>query len=354
MFLVYLICFASAFLISILFTLIVKKFAVRLRFFDIPDEQRKKHRGPIPLLGGIAIFLSFWIIAGYLLLCHPLYGVEILGKKLGGIFLASVVLIIMGAIDDARQLSVKTRLLITAATALIAVLGGVGLEKITNPFGGIMQLNFWPIHLGFLGAFFVVADVLVFCWLLAMMYATKILDGLDGLATGIAAIGSLMIFFLATTHKYFQPNVGLLSIIFAGSCLGFLVFNFYPAKIFLGEGGSLFVGFILGVLAIISGGKVATALLVMAIPILDLIRVAYIRIQRKQSIFKGDREHLHFRLLDLGFSHRRAVLLLYFIACFFGVTTLFLQSSQKFFALIFLALLMAGISFWAARKGDIG
>ncbi|MFA5062091.1 MAG: MraY family glycosyltransferase [Patescibacteria group bacterium] len=331
MFYTYLIYFLAALASSILFTIVVRRLALRFQIVDVPDQQRKKHFGPTPLLGGVAIFISFSLVVGFLLL-NPIYGIEIFKNKLIWIAAAGLILIIMGAVDDAKQLSPQFRLLITALAALVAVIGGVGLEKITNPFGGIINFGL------------IVGGIFAFLWLMGMMYTTKILDGLDGLSTGIVFIGALMIFFLTNTKTFFQPNVGLLAIIFAGSCLGFLIFNFNPAKIFLGEGGSLFIGFILGILAIISGGKVATALLVMAIPILDLIRVAVARIRRKQSIFKGDREHLHFRLMDAGWSHKQSVLLMYALAFIFGITTLLFQSQQKLFALVFLVLLMAYVT----------
>ena len=344
--------FLIAFFLSALLTLLVKKIALKLNIIDLPDAQRKLNYRPIPLLGGVAIFLAFWLVAGYFLFIHPIYGMEILSGKMTGVFWASFVLIVLGALDDKKQLSPKLRLLITVVAALIAIGWGLGLEKITNPLGGILTLNFWPITVGS-GTFFLLADILIFIWLMGMMYTTKILDGLDGLSVGTVFIGAVIIFLLSYSTKYYQPNVAILSLIFAGSCLGFLLFNFYPAKIFLGEGGSLFIGLMLGVLAIISGGKVATALLVMAIPILDLARVAYVRIKNKQSVFKGDREHLHFRLLDLGFSHRRAVLLLYFLAFLFGITTLFLQSMQKLYALLVLVILMAIISHLIGRKSAV-
>jgi len=340
MFFTYFGYFVAALLLSVILTLAVRKIAIALRIFDIPDDQRKTHKTPVPLLGGIAVYVSFWLVVLYLLM-HPIYGIDIFKTKLIGVFIASSILIIMGLVDDVKQLSAKIRLAITAVAALVAILFGIGLEKVTNPLGGGI-IN--------LGNFFILAEILIFFWLMGMMYTTKILDGLDGLVGGIATIGAFMILFLTNTAKYFQPNVGLLSAVFAGACLGFLFFNFYPAKIFLGEGGSLFMGFILGILAIIGGGKFATALLVMAIPILDLIRVMAVRVRKKHSIFKGDREHLHFRLVDAGFSQRQAVILLYSVATIFGITTLFLQSRQKLMALAFLVLLMVIINIWLVKK----
>ena len=141
-----------------------------------------------------------------------------------------------------------------------------------------------------------------------------------------------------------------MALVLAGTCLGFLLFNFHPAKIFLGESGSLFVGFMLGVLAVVGGGKLATALLVMAVPILDLARVMYVRHKRGQAIMQGDREHLHFKLLDRGWSERNVVILYYVVAAAFGTTTLFLQSYQKLLALGFLAIAMIAVGWRIANS----
>ena len=320
--------FFLAFFLSLIFTLLIRRIALKFDIVDRPDGGRKLHRSPVPLLGGLAIWFSFWLVVGSVLFFYPLYGIEILSKKLIAAFSGSLILVVLGVMDDRRPLPPKIRLIITAAAALLTVLGGVGLAKITNPFGGYIQLSL------------ILGNFLVWLWLLGLMYTTKILDGLDGLSTGIVFIGAMMIYFLTRTAKFYQPNVGFIALVLAGVCLGFLVFNFYPAKIFLGESGSLFVGFMLGVLAVIAGGKIATALLVMAVPILDLARVIYLRFRRGQPIFQGDRRHLHFQLLDYGLSERQTVLLLYLISFLFGITTLFLQSTQKLLALLFLLLAM--------------
>ncbi|MBU0545640.1 undecaprenyl/decaprenyl-phosphate alpha-N-acetylglucosaminyl 1-phosphate transferase [Patescibacteria group bacterium] len=342
--------FILAFALSLVATYAVKKFAERAGIVDRPDEKVKKHKKAVPLLGGLAIFLSFWLVVAYLAFFTNLFGANLQPQKLIMVFIASVPLMIIGYFDDKHKLPAVWRLGLSAVCVLLLVLGGLGLNKITNPFGGVLYLDFWQINLGFLGYFSLVSGSLVFLWIIGMMYTTKILDGLDGLSTGIASIASFMIFFIANGERWHQPDVALLSLVFAGACLGFLVFNFYPAKIFLGEGGSLFVGFMLGVLSVISGGKIATALLVMAVPILDLARVVFVRARKGQSIFKGDREHMHFRLLDLGFSHRQTVLLYYTIAFIFGITTLFFQSIQKLFALAVLLALMCLFGFWLGKK----
>ncbi|MEK7131207.1 MAG: MraY family glycosyltransferase [Patescibacteria group bacterium] len=329
--------FLAALFLSIIFTLLVKKLARRLKAMDRPDQQRKLHPQPMPLLGGVAIFLSFWTVVLFLIF-HPIYGIEKITGQLIVALISGIIILLIGIVDDFRPLPAKVRLLFVAVTVLMAALYAPWLTKITNPFGGYIELGT------------ITGEILVFLWLMGTTYTVKILDGLDGLAAGVVAIGAFLILLLTSITKFYQPNVALVAAIFLAACLGFLVFNFYPAKIFLGESGSMFLGFMLGVLAIIGGGKLATALLVMAIPILDIIRVVYKRIRRGQPIFTGDREHLHFRLLDSGFSHRQSVLLLYGLAFLFGITTLFLQSLQKLYALLALVILMAIISHYVGRK----
>ena len=174
-----------------------------------------------------------------------------------------------------------------------------------------------------------------------MMYTTKLLDGVDGLVTGVTAIGAFIIFLFTMTTKYYQPDIGLVALILAAACLGFLILNWHPAKIFLGEGGSLFLGFALGVLAIISGGKIAIALLVMGIPILDVIWTIFRRIKAGQNPFKiADKLHLHFRFLELGLTQRQTALIYYLFASIFGLSALFLQSKGKLIALMILASVM--------------
>jgi UDP-N-acetylmuramyl pentapeptide phosphotransferase/UDP-N-acetylglucosamine-1-phosphate transferase len=192
---------------------------------------------------------------------------------------------------------------------------------------------------------------------MVVIYAMKFLDGLDGLATGISSIGTLMIFLLSLTAAYFQPDVALLSTVVLGAMFGFLVFNFHPAAIFLGEGGSTFVGFLVGILAVISGGKLATALLVIGIPLADVAFVVIRRWKRGgfKTIFSGDREHLHHKLLETGLSERGVVFCYYALAGGFGVLTLFLQSREKLIALgllILVAILAAvGLSTKGRGKG---
>ena len=339
----YLIYFFLAFFLSLILTVGVRYL---MRRFGIVDEARKEdrkiHKKSVPLGGGLAIFASFFILA---FLFRNNFSENFDVVHLLGLFLGGLIIIIGGIFDDKYKLKAKQQIWFPIIAALVVVLFKIGPEIITNPFGGVFYLSTWQV-----GQYMILANLLVFFWLMAMMFTTKLLDGLDGLVTGVVSIGAIMIFFLSLQAQWFQPDVALLSILFAGSCVGFLIWNWYPAKIFLGEGGSLFTGFMLGALAIVSGGKIATTLLVMGMPMLDIIRVVFLRIKKGKPIYVGDSEHLHFRLLQSGLTQRQAVLLFYSISFLFGVTTLFLQSSQKLIALIFLFILMLLLGVWFSRK----
>ncbi len=260
-------------------------------------------------------------------------------KFFTAILLGGLVLTIGGFLDDKFNLPPKYSWFFPALASLIIVFSGigVGIKAISNPFGPPIAIDFSFQYLIFN---FHLPALLVWLWLMGMIYTTKFLDGLDGLTTGIGAIGAFTMFALSMTENVNQPITANLAIILAGSLLGFLFHNFNPASIFLGEAGSTFIGFILGVLAVILGAKIATALLIMGIPILDVAWVLVRRIFYRSSPFSGDRRHLHFRLLDIGFSQKKAVLLLYAISAVFGFTAISLQSIGKLIALVFLFCIM--------------
>lgn len=342
--------FLAAFLLAALFTWLVKKFALEKNIIDRPDKMRKRHSRPTALLGGVAIFLSFWTVIGYLSFFTNLLDKHFSAAKLIGFFLGCLVLLVVGIIDDVKGLPVWIRAMFVMLAAIMVLAGGVELSILTNPAGGWFYLDFWKINFDSVGTFMVAGDLLIFIWLVSMTFTTKILDGLDGLATGITLIGAIMVYFLTTVTLFKQTDTALMSLVFIGVCAGFLLFNAYPAKIFLGESGSMLLGFILGVLAIIAGNKFATALLAMAVPFFDLLRVIYHRQRAGQPWFKGDREHLHFRLVDAGFNVTQAVWLFYIVALLFGFSTLFLKSTGKLVMIIFLFLFMAWVEWRVGKK----
>jgi UDP-GlcNAc:undecaprenyl-phosphate GlcNAc-1-phosphate transferase len=358
--------FLLAFLWTIFFVFllvpIVRRFARQHGIVDRPEDapMRKIHPRPVPLLGGVAIYVAIVVVLILLAVTTDrLLGGYLLLKHLVGMILGGAVLMIGGSWDDAKHLSPHQQMLWPLLAVGMIIASGIGVDYISNPLGDTIRLDtvHWTLfQIGDLPYGITLwADVFTAVWLLGMIYTTKFLDGLDGLATGVTAIGSLIIFVLSLLPEVGQPETALLAWVLFAACLAFLVFNFYPASIFLGEGGSTFFGFMLGVLAIISGGKIATALLVLGIPILDVAWVILRRIFQRTSPFWADRKHLHYRLLDAGLSHRQTVLTLYVLTALFGTSSLVLQKEQKIVALGMVVVVMAGLAGWVfwryRRKG---
>jgi UDP-GlcNAc:undecaprenyl-phosphate GlcNAc-1-phosphate transferase len=333
----YIYFFCLSVILSVIFTLFIKKVALKFKIIDSPGLLRKIHKKDTPLLGGVAIFLSFFICL-FFAKNFILSGNLETGHWLG-FFVGALLLMIGGFFDDKYKVGPGFQIIWPILAIISVIIGGVSVDKITNPFGGLVSL---PVYFSFF---------IIFIWLLGMMYTTKLLDGVDGLVSGVSAIGALIIFLFTLTTKYHQPDIAVASIILFGATIGFLIFNWNPAKIFLGEGGSLFMGFALGVLAIISGGKIAITLLFMGIPILDLFWTILRRLANKKNPFKkADKMHLHHRLLALGLSQKKTVSFYLLFALVFGLSGLFLQSFGKIFALLLLLIIMIGVVYFLNKK----
>lgn len=345
----YLLYFIISFLLALAITPLIKRLSVRLNIIDIPKAPRKIHQRPTPLLGGLAVYISFLLtILLYLNFGHPNFQIVPIKFFLAIIF-GGLILVLGGTVDDKYNLPPKILWLFPAVASLIIVWSGigVGITEISNPFGGTIFVGYhfqlFTFNLPALRSFSVgvsLSALLVWLWMMGMIFTTKLLDGLDGLCSGIALIGGFTMFTLSLGTKINQPITATIAIILSGVISGYLIYAFNPASIFLGEGGSTFLGFTLGVISIISGAKIATALLVMGIPILDVAWVIIKRLWYHHSPFVGDRQHLHFRLLDIGLSQRQTVLVLYAISAIFGTTAVFLQSMGKLIALVILFCVM--------------
>lgn len=318
--------------VSIIFSVIIKYAAQRLNITDSPDKSRKIHQKAVPLLGGIAVFFSFFLML--FLVREDVLARGLTSAHIISFFIGALIIVIGGFLDDKFDLAPQWQVIFPILAGLVAIAGGIGIVKVSNPLGGLLYFSS------------AIGGMLTFVWLLGMMYTTKLLDGVDGLVSGLGIISGVVIFLFTMTTKYFQPDVGLMGLLFAAVCLGFLIFNFHPARIFLGEGGSLLIGYIIAVLAIISGSKIAIALLIMGIPILDVAWTITRRLSAGENPFKkSDKKHLHHRFLDLGFSQRQTAFIYYFFATAFGCTALFLQSQGKLIALGILAIVTVVIAF---------
>ncbi len=336
-YLIYLLPFIASFLLAVILTPLIRSLALKYNVLDVPVKARKIQIGHVPLLGGVAVYGAFLISLIFSWLMGWLDDGIIHQSQILALILGGLVIMAVGILDDKYDLQTKS-FIGPLLAAVLAVLMGITIKYTTNPFlagtgpYGRALLYFSP----FIGA------ILSFVWLLVISYTTKLLDGLDGLVSGIGAIGAFILFIVSLFWDVPQSATSVLALILAGSCLGFLIYNWHPATIFLGEAGSVFIGFMLGALSIISGAKIATTLLIIGIPLLDVVWIILRRLLwEHKSPFSGDRKHLHFRLLAAGFSHRQAVLFLYVLSLAFGLSSLFLQSQSKLIALIVLAVVMS-------------
>jgi UDP-GlcNAc:undecaprenyl-phosphate GlcNAc-1-phosphate transferase len=352
----YIIALSLSFLLTALAVPAVIWLAKKVKAIDYPDSERKIHKTPTPLLGGLAIFFVFNILLlFYALVTKSLTGDTITLRNLIGISVGTLFLMLGGILDDKFNLRPHCQFIWPILAIASVVICGIGIDWVTNPFGkGLVYLDKYEFNLfwyhGFPYKITLLADIFTFFWLLAMIYTTKLLDGLDGLVSGVAIIGAIFIFLTSLNKgEIVQYDVALLAIIIAGIFAGFLVFNFHPASIFLGEGGSTLAGFLLGSLSIVSGSKVGVTLMLMSIPALDVLWTIIRRWREKKSPFSfSDKEHLHFRLLAAGFSVKKAVLFFYAIAVIFGLLAYYLQEFNL--ALLFIAIVAVVVFLLILRR----
>lgn len=333
----YFLGFGLAFALSAGFTPWVRKYALKHGIVDAPTSERKIHKREVAYLGGVAIF------GGFLLTVMALMPMS---RQLGALLLGCLILVVVGVIDDIYDLSPWVKLGGQFVAAGVALAGGIGITQITNPFGGVIDLSA-PGRMSFevWGQGFHIsplANLLSLLWMVGLANTVNFLDGLDGLACGISGIAAVVMFGLAIGDSVNQPAVAMLAIILAGAAFGFLPFNFFPAKIFMGDSGAYFLGLTLAMLSIYSGGKLATAALVLGFPIIDALWAATRRLAKRTSPFRADRQHFHHLLLDAGMTQRQAVLTLYAVAAVFGMVALTVGSLAKLVAMIVMIFLMAG------------
>ena len=321
--------------------------AKRLGVVDHPGG-RRIHRRITPRLGGLAVVAGFFLALWAVL---PAIAPNFRPGQLAAFALAALFLLVVGIIDDARGVPPVLQLASHVLVALVLVAVGMGIEEVSSPFGGgKIDLNVWQIAVpGFEEGRYLQlpADLLTVIWVVLVINAINWLDGLDGLASGVGLISAVTLALLSLSAAVGQPHVAILAMLLAGSLAGFLPYNFNPARIFLGTVGSTFVGFTLATLAIISGGKVATALLVLGFPIIDALTLIARRVAVGAPPWRADTRHLHHLLLARGLSVRRTVLALYGVTAAFGAIALLGGTTgNKLLALGLLVLLVGGILGW--------
>lgn len=247
-------------------------------------------------------------------------------SEIYGFIIASLVILVFGFWDDIKELYWKIQLFFQIVVAILTFIMGIRIYFVTNPLtGGILKLNS--------GLGVVLSVCLVIFWIILVINAVNWIDGIDGLSGGITIISMVTILLLSLKNEVNQPPLAILASIIIGTVLGFLIFNFYPARIMAGTAGAMFMGFSLAVLAILAGTKIATALLVLAIPIIDFLWVIGQRIKDKRSIFRPDKNHLHYKLLKLGWTQKQIALSFYAITMLISIVALNTRAVGKGVAL---------------------
>ena len=340
--------FIVVFAVSFALALILAPLSVwagrRLGVVDRPGG-RRAHAAEVPRLGGIALFGGFAGGMGLALALWAPAGVED-RRRLMAVVVGTIFVFLFGLWDDRRELPPWPQFVAQATAGFIAIAGTVFIERFTNPLTD--RLVVIPQMLPFWGWGLVVAITLF--WVMGMMNTVNWLDGLDGLAAGVGFIAAAL--FAIHSYRLGQPEVALFPTALAGACLGFLPFNFHPARVFMGTAGAMVLGYALATLSILAPARIATALLVMGVPIVDVAWLIVSRWRRGQSPARPGRDHLHYRLLDLGLSQRQIVGLYYLFCLIFG--GLALAVSSRLFKLIALLVLGTGTLlslWWLSRHG---
>ena len=323
----------AAAVLSFLLTPVAIRIAVRAGAIDQPDSGRRVHREPIPRAGGLAVVTSFVVVGSLawwfsdcrgIFLNWPNVYFESLGidvPQVAGLMGGVVVAAVFGFIDDRYQVRARWQLIEQLMLAFLAIGGGIVIAWNVNPLG-FLGLGVDP------GAS-PLAEFITTLWIIGMINSINFIDGLDGLSTGVSMIAALTLGVISITGipSNVEPIVGLLCAVLAGALGGFLPWNFHPAKVFIGTTGVYAVGFALAALSILGTAKIAVALLVLGVPIIDTFWIIIRRMSQGRSPFTPDRGHFHHRLLDLGLTHRNAVLLIYAICTTLAVTSIVLAES---------------------------
>lgn len=331
----HLLWFALAFGATFLLTPLVRLGAVRLGFVD-PPRAEKIHTLPLPMGGGVALFIAFWV---------TLYAAIPENESLPGFFVASALVLLLGLIDDWIDLRWYWKLAGQLLAALILIAYGERIEFVTHPLSGeTVYIGLWGVPLTIL-------------WLVAMANMINLIDGLDGLASGVCTIAAIPLYVTAATLGRWEPAV--MTVAVAGACAGFLPHNFNPARIILGDAGAMFLGFALGVISVEGALKGTTTLafivpvLALGLPIFDTVFAVARRFASGRPFYTRDTDHLHNRLLSLGLSHRQAVLVLYVLSAIMGGGAVLALGASRVGGLAVFAAVALGAGLFARRVGGL-
>jgi UDP-GlcNAc:undecaprenyl-phosphate/decaprenyl-phosphate GlcNAc-1-phosphate transferase len=329
----FIVVFAISLILTLLLSPVARRIALSLGAVDRPSR-RKVHKKIIARFGGLSIFASFLIAMLFGLNFHGLYGINFSARDISGlvgVMIGGALITLIGLVDDLKGLSAFEKLIGQIVASGVAVYFGVQILYVSTPFYKLVMLGAW-------------APILTVMWMVAITNAMNLIDGLDGLACGITVIAAAALFIVAL--KMGQMDSALILCALCGVGIGFLRFNFFPASIFLGDSGSLFLGFALACASIVGVLKstLVIALIipvaVLAVPIFDTAAVIIRRAMAKRSIFEADKRHLHHRLLKAGFNQREVVVIIY-IACFIlSLSALAATAFNNYPALVMLSILV--------------
>ena len=324
--------------VALFLTPVVISFARRTGALDAPDA-RKVHVRPIPRIGGIGIYAAFMVSVLVQMSISDL-SPELM-TSLWGLLAGGTIIVAIGIIDDYRDLPAKVKLLGQIFAACVLVIGfDVRIDVITDPLGDFIYLEYFAI------------PATIF-WVVGLTNTVNLIDGLDGLAAGVSSIAAVTIFLVAIEEGI--PFVAMITAALAGAAIGFLYYNFNPARIFMGDTGSMFLGFMLAGISVIGAVKSAATIalivpiLALGLPILDTTFAIVRRARNHRPIFKPDKGHLHHRLLAHGFTQKQAVLLMYVVSALFGLCALALTAVSTQAALLIIIIVAAAV-FIGARK----
>ncbi len=338
-----LLAFAVALLTSFLSVPFVKNIAIKAKAIDVPKDGRRMHKTPIPRMGGLSIFYGFVLS----ILCFT----EGFDKDLAAILIGATIIVVLGIVDDIKALPALPKLLVQIISAIIPVAAGTRINFVSIPFSNAADAaTNIPINT-------IISCIVSVLWIVAVTNAVNLIDGLDGLAAGVSTIASASILFIALIDGTSPFDVILIPVCLVGACLGFLPYNLNPAKIFMGDTGATFLGYIMAVMSIKGLFKSYTVItfiapvLILGLPLFDTSFAIIRRIIRRQPIMQADRGHLHHRLIDMGFNQKQTVSVLYTISALLGLSAIIMEGYKpsvgillliSVFAFVLLAIIFAG------------
>jgi UDP-GlcNAc:undecaprenyl-phosphate GlcNAc-1-phosphate transferase len=348
----YLITFGLAFIVAFSATPVIIKLAYKIGAVDIPKDDRRMHTRPIPLMGGLAMIIGFIVSLGFDLITTT--NLLVADRKLLGLLTGIAIITLLGVLDDIYTLKARYKLAFQLAAAISVVLiSGSRITILSNPFGSSPYIELSPF----------ISYPLTIFWIVGITNAINFLDGLDGLAAGVASISSLSLFIVSMLRGDLDPATAVYTAVttaaLAGSTLGFLPFNFNPAKVFMGETGSAFLGFTLGIISIQGTLKsyaaisIAIPLLVLGLPLFDTLFAIVRRILTGKPIAEADRGHLHHRLIDMGLSQRQSVVIMYTASGALGLCAIVLADRGALSAIVLLIAISIFIVGGARYMSDI-